>query len=55
MEIDYQLSDDVREKIEAEAKKYPSRRAAVKSALRYAQQEHGWVSVGVVNAVAAML
>ena len=55
MEIDYQLSDDVREKIEAEAKKYPSRRAAVKSALRYAQQEHGWVSEGVVNAVAALL
>ena len=55
MEIDYQLSDDVREKIEAEAKKYPSRRAAVKSALRYAQQEHGWVSEGVVNSVAALL
>ena len=55
MEIDYQLSDDVRKKIEGEAKKYPSRRAAVKSALRYAQQEHGWVSEGVVNAVAAVL
>jgi len=55
MENDYQLSDDVREKIEAEAKKYPSRRAAVKSALRYAQQEHGWVSEGVVNSVAALL
>ena len=39
MTNDYQLSDDVREKIEAEAKKYPSRRAALKSALRYAQQE----------------
>ena len=53
MTNDYQLSDDVREKIEAEAKKYPSRRAALKSALRYAQQEHGWVSEGVVNSVAA--
>ena len=55
MEIDYQLSDEVKEKIEAEAKKYPSRRAAVKSALRYAQQEHGWVSEGVVNSVATLL
>ena len=55
MGIDYQLSDDVRDKIEAEASKYPSRRAAVKSALRYAQQEHGWVSQGVVNSVAAVL
>ena len=55
MTNDYQLSDDVREKIEAEAKKYPSRRAALKSALRYAQQEHGWVSEGVVNSVAAFL
>ena len=55
MDTDYQLSDDVRDKIEAEAIKYPSRRAAVKSALRYAQQEHGWVSQGVVNSVAALL
>ena len=55
MTNDYQLSDDVREKIEAEAKKYPSRRAALKSALRYAQQEHGWVSEGVVNSVAVFL
>ena len=55
MDTAYQLSDDVRDKIEAEAIKYPSRRAAVKSALRYAQQEHGWVSQGVVNSVAALL
>ena len=55
MDIDYELSDDVRKKIEAEATKYPSRRAAVKSALRYAQQEHGWVSQSVVNSVAAVL
>ncbi|HJP10951.1 MAG TPA: NAD(P)H-dependent oxidoreductase subunit E, partial [Arenicellales bacterium] len=51
----YKLSDSVREKIEREATKYPSRRAAVKSALRYAQQEFGWVSEDVIKAVAEVL
>ncbi|MED5407150.1 MAG: NADH-quinone oxidoreductase subunit NuoE [Pseudomonadota bacterium] len=51
----YELSDSVKEKIEREAVKYPSRQAAVKSALRYAQQEFGWVSEDVIKAVAAIL
>jgi len=49
------LSAAVIEKVEAEAGKYPSRRAAVKSALRYAQAEHGWVTEEVVSAVAELL
>ena len=51
----YKLSDSVKEKIEREVTKYPSRRAAVKSALRYAQQEFGWVSEDVIIAVAEVL
>ncbi|SVC11343.1 uncharacterized protein METZ01_LOCUS264197, partial [marine metagenome] len=51
----YKLSDSVKEKIEREATKYPSRRAAVKSALRYAQQEFGWVSEDVIKAVSEVL
>jgi len=49
------LSESVLQKIEAEARKYPIRRAAVKSALRYAQAEHGWINEDVVNAVAEVL
>ena len=48
----YQLSQEVIDKVEAEAGKYPSRRAALKSALRYCQKENGWISNEVVNAVA---
>ena len=43
------------DKVDKEAAKYPSRRAAVKSALRYCQEETGWVSTGVVTAVAEYL
>ena len=35
------LTETIIQKIEAEAGKYPTRRAAVKSALRYAQAEFG--------------
>jgi NADH-quinone oxidoreductase subunit E len=38
--------------IEKEAAKYPTPLAAVKSALRYAQEEHGWISEDVATAVA---
>ena len=55
MQMPYELSHSVKEKIEREAVKYPSRQAAVKSALRYAQQEFGWVSEDVIKAVAAIL
>ena len=51
----YQLSNSIKSKIEREAAKYPSRRAAVKSALLYAQQDHGWVSEEVIAAVAEVL
>ena len=51
----YCLSQDVIDKVEKEAAKYPSRRAAVKSALRYCQEEVCWVSNGVVTAVATHL
>ena len=51
----YRLSQSVMDKVDKEAAKYPSRRAAVKSALRYCQEETGWVSNGVVTAVATHL
>lgn len=49
------LSDKVVEKINREALRYPTRRAAVKSALRYAQQERGWIDTGVIDEVAHIL
>ena len=49
------LSQSIIQKIGVEAAKYPSRRAAVKSALRYAQAEHGWINEAVVGAVAEVL
>lgn len=49
------LSEKIVEKINTEASKYPTRRAAVKSALRYAQQERGWVDATVVDDVARIL
>ena len=51
----YRLSQAVMDKVDKEAAKYPSRRAAVKSALRYCQEDTGWVSNGVVTAVATHL
>ena len=51
----YRLSQVVIDKVDKEASKYPSRRAAVKSALRYCQEETGWVSNSVVTAVAEYL
>jgi NADH-quinone oxidoreductase subunit E len=52
---DFQLSDSIILKIESEADKYPFRRAAVKSALRYAQTEHGWISKDIIGAVGRIL
>ncbi|GJL81900.1 MAG: NADH dehydrogenase subunit E [marine bacterium B5-7] len=49
------LSEKVVEKIRKETEKYPTARAAIKSALRYAQEEHGWVTDTVVNDVAEVL
>jgi NADH-quinone oxidoreductase subunit E len=49
------LSDKVMEKIRKELPKYPTRRAVVKSALRYAQEERGWVDDGVIHDVADAL
>ncbi len=51
----YRLSQAVMDRVDKEAAKYPNRRAAVKSALRYCQEEAGWVSNGVVTAVAEYL
>ena len=55
VEVVAELSPEVVAKVAVEVAKYPERRAAVKSALRYAQAEHGWVSGGVVQAVAQLL
>ena len=52
---EFRLSDSVILKIESEADKYPARKAAVKSALRYAQAEHGWISKDIVAALARLL
>ena len=49
------LSEATINKINKEKTKYPTPRAAVKSALRYAQEEHGWISEDVVRDVANVL
>jgi NADH-quinone oxidoreductase subunit E len=49
------LSEETKAKIEKETGKYPSRAAATKSALRYAQEENGWITDDVVTEVADLL
>jgi NADH-quinone oxidoreductase subunit E len=51
------LSDDALARIEREAAKYPpdQRRSAVMAALGIAQDEHGWLSSEVMEAVAKVL
>lgn len=49
------LSEEIVEKIRKEVGKYPVPKAAVKSALRYAQEERGWVDDQVVRDVAEVL
>jgi NADH-quinone oxidoreductase subunit E len=49
------LSEEIVTKIQKEIKKYPTPRAVVKSALRYAQDERGWVDESVVRDVAETL
>ena len=49
------LARDIVEKIRKEARKYPTQRAAVKSALRYAQEARGWIDDGVIEDVAETL
>ncbi|MBM3394623.1 MAG: NADH-quinone oxidoreductase subunit NuoE [Betaproteobacteria bacterium] len=52
-----QLSQAARERIDAELRKYPpeQKRSAVMSSLAIAQDEHGWLSNEVMDAVAAYL
>lgn len=49
------LSEKIVEKIRKEVEKYPLPKAAVKSALRYAQEERGWVDEQVILDVAKIL
>ena len=51
------LSDDARRRIDREAAKYPAdqRQSAVMAALGVAQDEHGWLSTDVMDAVALHL
>ena len=51
------LSHDLRQKIDRELRKYPAdqRQSAVMSALAFAQDEHGWLSTGIMDAVAGYL
>jgi NADH-quinone oxidoreductase subunit E len=51
------LSQDARARIDREVAKYPAgqRQSAVMSALAIAQDEHGWLSTGVMDAVARHL
>lgn len=51
------LSEQSKHKIDAELAKYPAdrRQSAVMSALRIAQDEHGWLSREVMDSVAAYL
>ncbi len=47
------LSDEEKRRIEAEAGRYPSRRAAISEALMIAQEARGWVSDETLAEVAA--
>ena len=51
------LSDDARRRIDREVAKYPpdQKQSAVMSALAIAQDEHGWLSTDVMDAVALHL
>ena len=51
------LSQEVRQKIDRELGKYPpdQRQSAVMSALAFAQDEHGWLSTDIMDAVAGYL
>jgi NADH-quinone oxidoreductase subunit E len=51
------LSQDLRQKIDRELKKYPpdQKQSAVMSALGFAQDEHGWLSTDIMDAVAGYL
>jgi NADH-quinone oxidoreductase subunit E len=51
------LSDDARRRIDREVAKYPpdQKQSAVMSALALAQDEHGWLSTPIMDAVAAHL
>ena len=51
------LSQDARTRIDREVAKYPpdQKQSAVMSALAIAQDEHGWLSTGVMDAVARHL
>jgi len=51
------LSADARARIDREVRKFPSdqKQSAVMAALAIAQDEHGWVSAEVIEAVAAVL
>jgi len=51
------LSDDARRRIDREVAKYPAdqKQSAVMSALAIAQDEHGWLSTPIMDAVAGHL
>jgi len=51
------LSADIRQKIDRELAKYPpdQKQSAVMSALAFAQDEHGWLSTDLMDAVARYL
>jgi len=51
------LSADIRSKIDRELAKYPpdQKQSAVMSALALAQEEHGWLSTDIMDAVAGYL
>jgi len=56
--MDYRmLSAELQQKIDREVAKYPAdqKQSAVMSALGFAQDEHGWLSTDVMDAVAAYL
>ena len=51
------LSQETRQKIDRELRKYPAdqKQSAVMSALGFAQDEHGWLSTEIMDAVAGYL
>tara|TARA_B100000029_G_scaffold490315_1_gene549218 strand:- start:3495 stop:3989 length:495 start_codon:yes stop_codon:yes gene_type:complete len=55
LKAEFHLCQEIKNKIDKEAGKYPVRQAAVKSALRYCQEKHGWISEAVVRAIADYL
>jgi len=53
--MEFKFSEDNLKRIEAEAKKYPSKQAAVMATLYIAQEQNGWISNEIMREIANVL